>query len=224
MLFINLKNYPIDTTIFLENLVKLYQDKYSHIKICILPSVIELTDVRRILPSKIKVYAQTVDELDSPKTTGKITLAKLVQNGITGCMINHSENPKPIEEMEEITQYCNNYGLECMLGFQNLNEFKHISILKANYYLYEPADLIGNSHSRDSKSVIESKKSELILMKNNYQTNDIIIGAGIKSEEDFKQTYSLEFAGVALSSIITESENIMEKLDEIMSYENEYGK
>ena len=71
---------------------------------------------------------------------------------------------------------------------------------------------------------MESKKSDLYEFKNTYPEIKFIIGAGIKSEQDFEQAYKMEFAGIALSSIITESDSIIDKLEEIMTYENEYGR
>lgn len=224
MLLINLKNYEIDTPAFLNSLTKLFNEKYSKLDLYISPSTIELSMTRAILPPKIKVISQSTDIIEGSKSTGKITLSKLFQCGITGTILNHSENPKNYGEIEEICNYARRNGMETIVGLQRETDIEILSEFNQDFLLYEPSDLIGNSYHTDSQSVVDTKKDELLWMKNNFGNKKIIIGAGIKSEEDFQKAYELEFAGIALSSIITESPNILDTLDEIMSYELNYSR
>lgn len=223
MLLINFKNYDIDSTILYENIVKIYFENNYNFELYILPPVIETSLCRTILPPQIKVLAQSVDLTKTPKSTGKISIPKLFQNGVSGFLINHSENHKSFSEIESLLEEAKKYSLVSFVGFSEVSELNSYSDIYPNYFLYEPTELIGNSNTPHSQSVIEMKKEILFKLKNSFPKLKFILGAGIKSENDFEKTYEFEFDGIALSSIIMENDSITDKIEEIFKYEQQYG-
>lgn len=221
MLVINLKNYPIDLDKFLKCLVDLVETKYP-VDIVLCPSVAELSEVKKIVDDKIRVFAQHCDPKSGSKSTGFITAEKLHDIGIDGVILNHSEHRISLKEIEYTLEQLKNVGIPTVVGIERIEDISEMNF-QPDYLLYEPSEYIGNSQMTNAKSVVEEKSSTLREMKNKFGDLEILIGAGVKSETDFEEIYRMDFAGVALSSIITESENIVEKLEEILMYEKNYG-
>ncbi|QQR93797.1 triose-phosphate isomerase [bacterium] len=228
MFILNLKNYKLTNRTYevIDKLNVLLRN-FSNVNFLIAPNIIstrfyvELLDK---LNSNIKVLGQHADFIDTPKSTGFISPELLKNLGTWGTILNHAEHNIDTNILRHTVKICNELDLKTIVCFDDVcNTVKYIS-LHPTFISYEPRSLIGGGNSFSSKSVIDQEMQNLMYLKSKFDEDKIILGAGIKSENDFIKTYELGFAGVMISSVVTENEDFFGKLEELLNYENMYSK
>lgn len=164
---------------------------------------IQATDIKEISErTKLRVYSQHVDSLESGRNTGHIIPEAIKASGAIGTLLNHSEHKISFNELKKAIELCRKNKLKVIVCSPKLSEIKKIIKLKPEAIAFEDEKLISTG-----KSITEYNPQAIIkfvkLMKN---TNIIpLCGAGISTREDIKTAFDLGCKGVLIASAIAKT-------------------
>lgn len=156
--------------------------------------------------TKLRVYAQHIDDVEGNRGTGFLNSWALKSCGGTGSLLNHSEHRIPIKVIKKILSNSKKFNLKIIVCASNLKEAKKIAKINQRPYAiaFEDSKLVGTG-----KSITKYKSEDIIKFVKLIKNTKIIpfCGAGINSTEDFKEAFRLGCKGVLISSAITNVKN-----------------
>src|SRR3989442_9036110 len=109
------------------------------------PPASDLAHVAKLV--RIPVFAQHVDAVTPGPTTGWLPPESLLEAGIAGTLINHSERKVAWEEMAKSVPRCRELGLEVIACADDIVEAETLAKLSPEYIAIEPPELIGGNGS-----------------------------------------------------------------------------
>ena len=205
MIFINFKTYQEASGSNALSLVSIIEDVALSTQIKIIP-VVQLIDLKEIVSAtKLEVWVQKIDPVSYGANTGSVLPEEIVNAGVRGTLLNHSENKildfnllkKNIDKAKEV-------NLKTLVFCSSLEELEKNKTLNPDFLSYEPPELIGGDISVASaqpdiiaKAAVISKEAGIPL----------IIGAGIASQGDVKKSLEMGAVGVAVASHVIKSQN-----------------
>ncbi len=198
MILVNFKTYPNSTgynAINLANVInEVISDRSSEIVVC--PQMLDLKDVVRILPNK--VWAQHCDPHERGRATGWVPPEVLREIGITGVVLNHSEHKISKEELKKTVDRCNALGLETLIFVESVEEGLEVRPYYPDWIAFEPPELIASPDT----SVSTAKQDEIGSIVEVIPDIPILVGAGVKSQEDVVTALNLGAKGIGVSSAV----------------------
>jgi len=214
MLILNLKTYTESTGGNVYNLVNAVKEtlevnsEYSKF-IHVAPSAMYLSELKGTYP-QLNLAAQTVDNKPAGSTTGWMPAQNLADAGITLSIYNHSEHRQNQETIVEDIKAIQATGVNLVVCCENVEEAA--KILEANPFAiaYEPKDLIGSGISVTTRP--EACKEFISLVKGKTK---VIIGAGVTTGEDVKNSLEMGADGVLLASAFVKATDPFAKLVEL---------
>jgi triosephosphate isomerase len=213
MILINFKIYPEsfgDRALELAKIIKNISDK-SKVRIVIAASALDALRIQQ--ESGAEVWLQNVDEFDQGKHTGWISSRQAFELGIKGSLINHSEHKIPKGKIAKIIKQ-KPKGFEIMCCVSSVNHIRNwTNKLKPEWILYEPPELIA---SKD-KSVATENPEMIKAAVEALDKSKLLVGAGVKNQEDVKVSLKMGAKGVGLSSAFVLDNNPQEVLEKIVS-------
>lgn len=169
------------------------------------------SDIYEIKKStKLKVFSQHVDPFPPGKHTGFIIPEAVKKDGAIGTLLNHSEHKIDFKTLKETISRCKTLNLKTAVFAASLSEAIKIKLLKPDYLIIEPPELVG------TKTSVSSAKPELIKNIKKKLNYPFLVGAGIHTKEDIKIAIKLGAKGIAISSAITKAKNPGKKLRELL--------
>jgi len=144
-----------------ESLLRVGMPPSTHLYLSISPP-----DLGRFGPeTRDHVISQHVDPVGFGAFTGKISMEYLIREGITGSLVNHSENRIRHQEIERIIERAGKLHFTPIVCVKDLEEGERVIKLRPPFVAYEPPELIGGStgcigcpdrlrHSEGSRSEI----------------------------------------------------------------------
>lgn len=211
MIFVNYKTYEEASGDRAVELTKIIEEvaKTSQIKIIPVVQVIDLKDV--IENTTLEVWAQKVDPYEFGAHTGYTIPKEILDAGAKGTFLNHSENKiSDFKVLSDTVKACKEVGLKTLVFAGNIEELKRNLDTAPDFISYEPPELVGSK----TTSVSESKPeiiSESVAIARDAGV-PLIIGAGIKSNEDIRVGLKLGAAGFAIASSIVKAEDPKKEL------------
>jgi len=151
--------------------------------------------------TKLKIYAQHIDNCTPGRNTGFITPESVKIAGAEGVFLNHSEHKLYFKTIKETTALCKKIGLKTLIFAKDTTEAKKIEKLKPDYIAIEPPELVAGKKS------VSTEKPELIKKIKKTLKSKFLVGAGIKTNTDVKIAMKLGASGIAISSAITKAKN-----------------
>jgi triosephosphate isomerase len=133
--------------------------------------------------------------------------------GAKGSLINHSEHRMQIADIEELINLCKEEKLFSLVCANNAKTSLAIASLQPDAIAMEPPELIGSGISVSTKPDIVDETVKLV--KNNYPDVHVIVGAGISSSADIKDSLRLRAEGVLLASGFVKAKDPELKLKEM---------
>src|SRR3989442_6480480 len=109
------------------------------------PPASDLAHVAKLV--RIPVFAQHVDAVTPGPTTGWLPPEGLLEAGVAGTLINHSERKVAWEEMAKSVPRCRELGLEVIACADDIVEAETLAKLSPEYIAIEPPELIGGGGS-----------------------------------------------------------------------------
>ena len=195
MIVINFKNYK-----FGNESVKLAKEIKKINKNIILG--VNISDLYRISKeTKMKCFAQHIDNKEKGRNTGFILAESVKANNGKGVFLNHSEHPLQFKDIKESIKKCKKLKLETLVFTKNIKQGKQISKLNPTYICIEPPELVAGKIS------VSEAKPQLIKNAVKKIKGKVLVGAGIHNDKDVKIAKKLGAYGIALSSAVTTSKN-----------------
>jgi triosephosphate isomerase len=215
MLIINLKSY-IETIgrrgLELLEAAEKVSEEYN-VDIGIAP---QFTDIYLLSKNakKVKIFAQHIDPIEPGAHTGYILPEAVKEAGVVGTLINHSEKPMKIIDIEKVINIAKRLGLITIVCANDEIVGAAVAKLNPDYVAVEPPELIGTGISVSTarpEIVINSVK----MIKEVNPNVKVLVGAGISNKEDVKKALEYGAEGVLLASAVTKANNFYEKIKEL---------
>jgi triosephosphate isomerase len=166
--------------------------------------------------SGIEVFAQHVDPIEPGSHTGHVLPLALVEAGVSGSLINHSEDRKPIHEISMCVAHCRNHKLISVVCAESIDMVKEVAAFHPDYIAIEPPELIGSG--------IPVSKADPDIVRNSVKAVEaidksiiVLCGAGISKGEDVKAALELGTAGVLLASGVVKAKDPKKALLDLVS-------
>lgn len=206
MLFVNFKTYEQSSGDNVFELLKKVSEASREAGVKVVAAV-QATDIREATMScPLEIWAQHVDPVGYGAHTGAVLPQAVFADGASGTFLNHSENKfENFDELREAVSQCKKVGLKTLVFAGDIQELGKIVSLKPDFVSYEPPDLVGSK----TTSVAAAKPDVIKKAVGVAHTHRIplVVGAGVKSQEDVRVSVSLGADGVAVASHVVTSKN-----------------
>ncbi len=190
MILVNMKNYLgyREGVVFVKELDSLYREYGGYIGIAVPYPLLYLAEVM-----EIPLYAQHVDPVERGAYTGHLPPFLLKEMGVSGSLLNHSERRLRLDTIHDTVGLLRENGLESVVCARNPEEVRALSAFSPTYVAMEPPSLIGSGKS------VSTERPEEIKEASRY-TENLLVGAGIRSREDVETAIRLGAKGVLVAS------------------------
>lgn len=177
----------------------------------------QAADIYRIQDQiSLPIFAQHIDPITPGGHTGSNLIETLIEAGISGSLINHSENRMKLADIDEIIQLCKQNDIESCVCTNNIATSKAIATFSPDAVAVEPPELIGTGIpvSQAQPEVVEDSVKGVKSINKKIK---VLCGAGISTGDDMKAAMDLGADGVLLASGIVKAENPKEALLDLVS-------
>lgn len=213
MIVVNFKIYEETFGGKALELAKICQKVSKKTKVKIIPAVSALDAVSIKNELGMEVWLQNTDEMFEGAKSGAISPLQAKLLGISGTLINHSENrKKPGTIKKMLANWPDDFKIMLCLGSMGQAE-DWAKNLKPDFIAYEPKSLIGSKEN----SVATEKPEVIKKIVDKYPEVSVFVGAGIHSVKDVEVSLKLGAKGILVSSYIVKSKNPEKKLEELAS-------
>jgi len=177
----------------------------------------QAADIYRIQDQiSLPIFAQHIDPITPGGHTGSNLIETLIEAGISGSLINHSENRMKLADIDEVIQLCKQNDIESCVCTNNIATSKAIATFSPDAVAVEPPKLIGTGIpvSQAQPEVVEDSVKGVKSINKKIK---VLCGAGISTGDDMKAAMDLGADGVLLASGIVKAENPKEALLDLVS-------
>ena len=175
------------------------------------------SDIFRInQETDIPILAQHIDSISPGGHTGSNLLECMVEAGISGTLLNHSEKRMELADIDEVIKQTKKNDIFSVVCTNNIETSVAAATLDPDFVAVEPPELIGSGIpvSQAEPEVVEGTVTK--VKKVNKRT-EVLCGAGISTGEDMQQALELGASGVLLASGIILANNPKEALLDLVS-------
>lgn len=162
---------------------------------------------------ELDFYSQHVDPVEYGAKTGQLSIESLIDLGISGTLLNHSERRLHEDRISDTVKMARRYGFPIVVCAENQDEAEKYSKLKPQFIAYEPPELIGGDIS------VTSAKPEIIsevVERCSGSGVQVLVGAGVKNGSDVLQSIKLGAKGVLVASGIVLSKDPLSSLNSLI--------
>ena len=177
----------------------------------------QAADIYRIQDQiSLPIFAQHIDPITPGGHTGSNLIETLIEAGISGSLINHSENRMKLADIDEVIQLSKQNDIESCVCTNNIATSKAIATFSPDAVAVEPPELIGTGIpvSQAQPEVVEDSVKGVKSINKKIK---VLCGAGISTGDDMKAAMDLGADGVLLASGIVKAENPKEALLDLVS-------
>lgn len=177
----------------------------------------QAADIYRIQDQiSLPIFAQHIDPITPGGHTGSNLIETLIEAGISGSLINHSENRMKLADIDEVIQLCKQNDIESCVCTNNIATSKAIATFSPDAVAVEPPELIGTGIpvSQAQPEVVEDSVKGVKSINKKIK---VLCGAGISTGDDMKAAMDLGADGVLLASGIVKAEHPKEALLDLVS-------
>jgi triosephosphate isomerase len=169
-----------------------------------------------VLSTSVPIFAQHIDAISPGGHTGSNLINTLIEAGISGSLINHSEQRMKLADIEEVVKMCKAKQIESCVCTNNIETSKAIATLAPTAVAVEPPELIGTGIpvSQAQPEVVEDSVKEVKAVNKKVK---VLCGAGITTGDDMKAAMDLGADGVLLASGIVKAESPKDALLDLVS-------
>ena len=177
----------------------------------------QAADIYRISQeASLPIFAQHIDPISPGGHTGSNLIDTLIEAGVSGSLINHSEQRMKLADIAEVVKLCEDNNIESCVCTNNIETSKAVAALNPVAVAVEPPELIGTGIpvSQAQPEVVEDTVNEVKAINKDIK---VLCGAGITTGDDMKAAMDLGADGVLLASGIIKAENPKEALLDLVS-------
>lgn len=216
IVILNFKTYIESSGLNALNLAKDLEAAYEETGITMVAAP-QAADIYRIKQeTSIPVFAQNIDAITPGGHTGHDLIQTLIDAGISGSLINHSEKRMKLADIEEVVQQTKDNNIFSCLCTNNIATSKAAACLNPDYLAVEPPELIGSGIpvSQAQPEVVEDTVSEVKKINKGIK---VLCGAGISTGDDMAAALELGAEGVLLASGIIKADSPKDALIDLVS-------
>jgi triosephosphate isomerase len=163
----------------------------------------------------VEVFSQHVDPIEPGSHTGHVLPQSLRFCGVTGSLINHSEDRRPADEIKKCVEVLRKLGMTSVVCAESIEKVKEVSQFKPDFVAIEPPELIGSG-------IPVSKADPGIVRNSVAAVKDpdvrVLCGAGISKGEDVKAALELGTVGVLLASGVVKAKDPKAALKDLVTF------
>ena len=177
----------------------------------------QASDIFRISEeTNIPIVAQHIDSISPGGHTGSNLLECMVEAGISGTLLNHSECRLELADIDEVIKQTKKNNIFSVVCTNNIETSVAAATLDPEFVAVEPPELIGSGIpvSQAEPEVVEGTVSKV---KNVNKKTEVLCGAGISTGDDMAAAMDLGASGVLLASGIILADNPKEALLDLVS-------
>lgn len=177
----------------------------------------QAADIYRISEeTSLPIFAQHIDPISPGGHTGANLIDTLIESGISGSLINHSEKRMKLADIDEVIKLCGVNEIESCVCTNNIETSKAVAALGPDAVAVEPPELIGTGIpvSQAQPEVVEDTVKEVKAINKDIK---VLCGAGITTGDDMKAAMDLGADGVLLASGIIKAESPKQALLDLVS-------
>ncbi|MPL58053.1 hypothetical protein SDC9_03584 [bioreactor metagenome] len=177
----------------------------------------QTTDIFRISQeTDIPILAQHIDPVSPGGHTGSNLIDSMIESGISGTLLNHSEKRMGIADIDEVVKYSKEKDIFSVICTNNIETSVAVATLNPEFVAVEPPELIGSGIpvSQAEPEIVEGTVSKV---KKINKKIDVLCGAGISTGDDMRAALDLGASGVLLASGIVLSDNPKDALLDLVS-------
>lgn len=152
----------------------------------------------------IPVLAQHIDPISPGAHTGWLLAETVKATGAVGSLINHSEHPIQLTEIEQLVNRLRELGLTSVVCAKDPEVCRRVAAFKPDMVAVEPPELIGTGRAV-SKVKPEVVSDAVKLVHESNPEVKVLCGAGITSGEDVRIALELGAQGVLLASSVVKA-------------------
>ncbi len=198
MIFLNFKTYKESSLDNADRLAAYLNDiqlRYPVMTIAC-PQNTDIPSVSEILPGH--TWMQHSDWQKMGRATGWQLPELAKMHGARGTLLNHSEHKLSFEVLTATMKRCREVGFQTLIFAEDVEEAKKVATLKPDYIGYEPPELIASKDTSVARAKPEIIKEVVLAVS----PIPVIVGAGVKDQEDVRVSLTLGAKGVALASAV----------------------
>jgi len=156
----------------------------------------------------LKEVASKTDLITIAQHLNNQTPKELKVTGAQGTLLNHSDNPIPLKQIEQLTKECNQLKLKVIVCTKNTKNVDAIRKFKPWAIAYEDPIFIG------SKDPITDHPLKILNFTKHFKRCKRVplCGAGIHKKEDVENAMKLGCKGILISSAVMNSKKPKEFL------------
>jgi triosephosphate isomerase (TIM) len=213
MIFLNFKTYEQSTGQRALGLIK-SMDQVASASAVPFIACVAASDVKEAAQfATIDIWAQHVDAVSYGAHTGSILAQAVKEDGAKGTLLNHSEHKfSSFDELKTAHDDAKAVGLKTLIFAATVEECVQVATLSPDYIGYEPPELIASKDTSVAKAKPDVIKSVVDAVPN----VPIIVGAGVKDENDVRVSLELGAKGIALASAVILAEDPKAVLEDLV--------
>ncbi|MAE49218.1 hypothetical protein CMI48_00150 [Candidatus Pacearchaeota archaeon] len=198
MIVINFKNWKTGKEVLrLAKDVQHYFGKTDDVVLCV-----PATEIGRVGDAvELDVFAQHVDLVKKPESTGSVGVKAVKAVGGLGTLINHSEKRLGWKEVTALMQECADLGVRALVCVKTYREAKWVSKQTVRPWgvVYE-----GGSLFFAEKALTGSREKEIKAFADLFKESEVkaLCGGGLFTLKDIKTALDVGCDGVVLDSAI----------------------
>lgn len=186
--------------------------KETGVRIIVCPQTAELYHHRGY---DIEVFSQHVDPIGPGSHTGHVLPESLRFCGVTGSLVNHSEDRRPLEEIGKCVEILRSHGMVSVVCAESIAKVREVSRFRPDFVAIEPPELIGSG-------IPVSKADPGIVRDSVAAVTEpgvrVLCGAGISRGEDVKAALGLGTVGVLLASGVVKAKDPKAALRDLAAF------
>ena len=160
----------------------------------------QFCDLERVAASvDIPVFAQHIDSVSPGAYTGHVSAESVKAAGADGTLINHSEKPLRLSEIDGAVQVAKQAGLRSAVCAGTARLAAAVALSEPDMVAIEPPELIGTGRAV-SKENPEIVTASVKLVRKVNPTVAILCGAGITTGDDVFAALKLGTDGILVAS------------------------
>lgn len=165
--------------------------------------------------TELLVFAQHMDSIPVGRGVGSVLPEAVKAAGAVGVLLNHSEKPLSLAEIERTIKRADEVGLATMVCADTLENVVAIARLAPNILLAETPELIGTG-KREAGDLLAIPKINKIVWDINPDIR-VLHGAGISCGQDVYRIIALGAQGTGSTSGIIKSRDPYGMVEEMIS-------
>jgi len=160
----------------------------------------------------IPVFAQHVDAVFLGAFTGSVLVESVVQAGVVGSLVNHSEHPVDLAAIKKTVLRLHDVDVLAVACAGTAEMAFEIAKFSPDFVVIEPPELIGGNIA-----VSQARPEVITAITKNVKRCPVLCGAGIKTKVDVEKAIALGAKGILVASGVCLAKNPASALRDLLA-------